>query len=161
MYQKLLENEKAYSRAVSMMSGNDIANLVTVKEAFEGLGAYKDSAIKAAACGKYLNDLCEKKYQEAKDAQAVFTVDSQTLAIAVYNELGDFKDALERVAICTSNITVIKEILELEEQLTRHKEELKSLTGFFKRRQRQEKEEIIKSVEQQCAELKNQLEEAN
>ena len=157
IYQKLLDNEKVYSRAVSMLSGIDITNLIAVKEAFEGLGAYKDSAIKAAACGKYLNDLCEKKYQEAKDAQAVFTVESQTLAIAAYNELGDFKDALKRIAICTSNITVIQEIIEIEEQLARHKEELKSLTGFFKRKQRQEKEELIKSMEKQYAELRDQL----
>lgn len=158
MYQKRLEDEKVYNRAVSMMSGTVIANIATVKEAFEGLGDYKDSAIKAAACKKYLDDLCEKKYQEAKDTQAVYTVDSQTLAMAAYSELGDYKDALERIAICTSNITVIQEIIELEEQLEGHKEELKMLTGFFKRRQRQEKEELINKVEQQIAELKEQLE---
>lgn len=141
-----------------MMSGTDIANLIAVREAFKGLGEYKDSAIKAAACEKYINDLCEKKYQEAKDIQAVYTVDSQTLAMAAYSELGEYKDALERIAICTSNITVIQEMLELEEQLAGHKEELKSLTGFFKRRQRQEKEELINKVEQQIAELKEQLE---
>ena len=157
VYQKKLEDEKAYNRAVSMMSGTDIANLIAVREAFEGLGEYKDSAIKAAACEKYLNDLCEKKYQEAKDTQAVYTVDSQTLAMAAYSELGEYKDALERIAICTSNITAIQEILELEEQIERHNEDLKSLTGFFKRRQRQEKEELIKNLEQQISELKTGL----
>lgn len=161
VYQKKLEDEKAYNKAVSMMSGTDISNLIAVKETFEDLGSYKDSVIKAAACEKYLKDLCEKKYQEAKDTQAVYTVDSQTLAMAAYSELGDYKDALERIAICTSNITVIQEMLDLEEQLERHKEELKSLTGFFKRRQRQEKEELINKVEQQIAGLKDRLEEVN
>lgn len=161
VYQKKLEDEMAYNRAVSMMSGTDIANLVAVKESFEGLGDYKDSCIKAAACEKYLSELCEKKYLEAEEAQAVCTVDSQTLAIAAYNELGDYKDALERIAICTSNITVIQEMLDLEEQLGRYKEELKSLTGFFKRRQREEKEALINRVEQQIEELKDRLEEVN
>lgn len=49
----------------------------------------------------------------------------------------------------------------LEEQLGRYKEELKSLTGFFKRRQREEKEALINRVEQQIAELKDRFEEVN
>ena len=149
---------KAYSNAVSMMSGSDISSLTEVKKVFEGLGDYKDSVIKAAACEKYLSELCEEKYLEAQSAEAVYSVESQTFAITMYSELGDYKDALERIAICTSNITVIQEMLELEEQLAGHKEELKSLTGFFKRRQRQEKEALINKVEQQISELKEQLE---
>lgn len=79
----------------------------------------------------------------------------------MYSELGDYKDAAEKIAKCTINITQIQEILDLEEQLGKHKEDLKSLTGFFKRRQRQEKEELISKLENQLAELRSQLTEVN
>lgn len=161
MYHKKLENMKAYSKAVSMMSGDDISCLTEVKKVFEGLGDYKDSVIKAAACEKYLSELCEEKYLEAQSAEAVYSVESQTLAITMYSELGDYKDAAEKIAKCTINITQIQEILDLEEQLGKHKEDLKSLTGFFKRRQRQEKEELISKLENQLAELRSQLTEVN
>ena len=110
-----------------------------------------------------INSVKEVQYHEALKLIEVGTAESLTraekmLAMAAYSELGEYKDALERISICTSNITVIQEMLELEEQLAGHKEELKSLTGFFKRRQRQEKEELINKVEQQIAELKEQLE---
>lgn len=160
-YQKKLEDEKAYNRAVSMMTGADIADLRTVRDTFERLGEYKDSAIKAAACERYLYELCERKYQEAKDAQAVCTVESQTLAIVAYNRLENYKDAAERSADCASNIKVIKEMLGLEEQLKKHNEELKLLTGFFKRRQRREQEEMIRKLENQVNELRSQLKGIN
>ena len=65
LYQEKLELEKSYNRAASMMSEINIANLVYVRSVFEALNGYKDSAAKAATCDKYIDSLCEKKYQEA------------------------------------------------------------------------------------------------
>ena len=73
--------------------------------------------------------------------------------------IGNYKDASDRIAICNSNIAIIEEYLILEEQLENDKKELENLNGFFKRRQRQEKEEKIKQIEQQLEELSNKLAE--
>ena len=157
IWQELLENERKYLDAVSSMSGTDIANLIRVKESFEKLGHYKDSEIKAAVCKKYIDELCEQKYQEARLEENEYSVNSQTSAISKYCEVGDYKDAVERIAVCESNIVIIEEYLELEEKLEKTKKELGSLNGLFKRRQRQEKEEQIKQIEHQLEELSSKL----
>ena len=156
-WDKLLNKEEQYVKAVSSMYGADISSLIITKGLFDKLGDYKDSIIKAAACEKYINELCEKTYQEARLSESEYSIDSQVKAIEGYKRVGNYKDASNRIAVCNSNIAIIVEYQELKEKLENHKKELGTLNGFFKRRQRQEKEEQIKQIEQQLEELSNKL----
>ena len=157
LWQIMLENEKLYLNSVSSMTVTDIASLIRVKESFEKLGNYKDSEIKAAACERLVNEICEKKYQEARLEEKGYSKEAQIDAISKYCEIGDYKDAVDRIAVCQSNIAIIEECLELEEKLDNNKKELEFLKGLFKRRQRQEKEEQIIQIEQQIDDLKSQF----
>lgn len=156
-WHKLLDNEKQYAKAVSSVDGEDIRSLITAKEIFEKLGDYKDSAIKSAACSRRADELKENLYQEALVAEKVYSLNSQNEAISKYSLLGDYKDSLERKNKCGENCNTIQAIHNLNKEIEEHRKELASLTGAFKKKERQAKETLIRSKEQHLNELKNKL----
>ena len=156
---ELLANERTYSNAVGLTASREISDLIVAKGLFEKLGNYKDSVIKAAACDKYIDELCENKYQEARQAETVYTLTSLNDAISKYNQLGDYKDSLERKERCSTNCTKIQEIQSLEKEIEDHKKELAAITGAFKKKERRAKEELINQKEKRLSELRSKLTE--
>ena len=156
---EVLDNERTYSNAVGLTTSREISDLIVAKGLFEKLGNYKDSVIKAAACDKYIDELCENKYQEARQAENVYTLTSQKDAILKYNQLGDYKDSLERKKKCSSNCTIIQNMQELEKEIEAHKKELTAITGAFKKKERQAKEVLINQKKKRLSELRSELTE--
>lgn len=154
---EILNNERTYSNAVGLTNSREISDLIVAKGLFENLGGYKDSVIKATACDKFIDELCENKYQEARKAESVYTLTSQKEAIAKYNQLGDYKDSFERKKICSTNCTIIQEIQGLEAEIESLKKELAAITGAFKKKERQAKEAQINQRENRLYEIKGKL----
>ena len=157
--QDILNDERAYSSALSLTNSREISDLIVAKGIFENLGNYKDSVIKAAACDKLATELCENKYQDARKAETVYTLTSQKDAISKYNQLGYYKDSFERKEKCNTNCTIIQKIQDLEKEIEAHKKELAAITGVFKKKERQAKEVIINEKEKRLSELRSELTE--
>ena len=156
---EILDNERTYSNAVGLTTSREISDLIVAKGLFEKLGNYKDSVIKAAACDKYIDELCENKYQEARQAENVYTLTSQKDAISKYNQLGDYKDSFERKKKCSTNCMIIQKMQDLEKEIEAHKKELAAITGAFKKKERQAKEVLINQKEKRLSELRSELTE--
>ena len=156
-FYKLLQDERVYMNAVALSDSTIINDVTTAKGLFENLGKYKDSDIKASACGRRIDELCEALYQEAREAENVYSINSQNEAIAKYTVLGDYKDSKGRIQKCDNNTKIIKEILQLNKEIDEHKKELEGLMGLFKRKERKAKENQIAKKEMRVAELKQML----
>lgn len=152
-----LQDERTYMNAVALSDGTVINDLVVAKGLFEKLDNYKDSDAKAKFCDKRIDEIREGLYKEGIAAERIYSLKSQNEAISKYSQLGDYKDSLERKKRCSENCKTIQAIHDLNKEIEEHRKELASLTGAFKKKERQAKETLISTKEQRVNELKDKM----
>ena len=150
-YTKLLEKERKYEAAVSMMVNADSEALKDAKKKLEEIGDYKDAQSKALECGEIIESteaIIAKKSAMARDLIASGDPKSLLKAEALYSELKSLDKNADRQRTYEKTMIKIRDLRSTRIEIGKLKEEHGRLGGIFKKKARLEVEEKIKNAEQ-------------
>ena len=156
-FDKLLDNEKEYGTAVSLMQRTEPQIIKDTRKKFEDLGGYKDSESKVQECSNILAALVKDSNEKARALLDSENDVSLGKALGVYRYLASFDEDNERLESYTAKIASINEMTSLKDTLNKLKEEHATLGGLFKKKKRLEVEEKIKQVEAKIEGIKRSL----
>ena len=156
-YNRLLDKEKEYETAVSLMRGIEPEIWIDTKKKFEALSDYKDSEAKARECSDKIEAIIIASNEKAQTL--LDTADESSLgpALSIYKRLSTFDEDESRLQTYSEKIAAINEIYKLKDTCRSLKDEHAKLGGVFKKKERLAVEEKINSAEKRISEIRGAL----
>lgn len=141
--QRLAEMEKKYQLALRFMHDTfSVTSMERASELFTELGDYKDSQtlLKKCDADTLKNMIAEKEYNEAVDYMKSNTVRMTEMALGLFNQHPDYKDAALQAQECERRIVKLRREEEeagrarkkvmLEREITALQRKLDNITSF-------------------------------
>lgn len=102
--------EEIYASAVRSMKITQSADVFrNLANQFETIAGYKDAAQLAERCRELASESAKTEiYRRAKNAMMTQTIASYDFAIEQFEQLGDWKDAAEQLAVCRDTVEKLK-----------------------------------------------------